>query len=69
MFKTWEEVAKYLSKEYGTFVDWKERFYICPECDEPILEEDWGDREGHFEICPICEFNYATCEYAWDEEF
>ncbi len=58
----WEYVARKVEKEYGAYVDWDERFYICPECGEPIYEADWLDVD--FVIpedgveCPICEFWY-----------
>lgn len=54
----WSNVANSVSNDYGTFVDFKERFFICPECGEPIYENDWNDSD--FEdgtICPICDFN------------
>ena len=51
----WESNAMFAQKEYGAYVDWEERFYSCPFCDEPIYEEDWADEEyGEF-LCPICE--------------
>ena len=50
---SWEEAARYCEDVFGTYVDLEERFFICPECDEPIYEEDY---EGHdFSMCPICE--------------
>lgn len=48
----WETVAFFLEKEYGAYVDWKECFYVCPSCGEPVYEEDF-DFEG---LCPICEW-------------
>ena len=39
------------------FVDWEERFYHCPECGEPVYEDDWYEEELEKFICPICEFN------------
>lgn len=39
---------------YGGYVDWEERFYICPECEEPIYEDDWRDENV---ICPVCGFD------------
>lgn len=54
---TWEERAKIAEKYYGVFVDWEERFYLCPECGEPVYECDWSEEIlGDF-VCPICEFN------------
>lgn len=54
---TWEKVALSLQRECGVFVDWTERFYICPECGEPIYESDWSDEELSMG-CPVCEFCY-----------
>jgi len=50
----WEKIARYCEDEYGIFVDWEERFFICPECGEPIYECDWSADELH--ACPVCEF-------------
>lgn len=54
----WEKIARLIDENYGTLVDLEERFFICPECGEPIYEEDWAD-EDFAQICPIC-------EYSWD---
>lgn len=51
---TWESAAKMCEIVYGIYVDWEERFFICPECDEPIYECDFND----FAICPVCEFKW-----------
>lgn len=50
----WESNAKYVERVYGSFVDWKERFYLCPECGEPIYECDWDENELCDMICPVC---------------
>ena len=50
---TWEQAAEYCYLTFGIQVDYEERFFMCPECDEPIYEEDWGDCD--FSMCPICE--------------
>lgn len=52
----WEANAKLVEEVYGGYVDWEERFYLCPECDEPIYECDWSTLELTKHLCPICEF-------------
>lgn len=51
----WEKNAKTIEEEYGMQVDWEERFYICPECGEPVYEDDWGKSDLVEFLCPICE--------------
>ena len=59
---TWEMVARAVEEETGTFVDWDEEFFICPECEEPIYKCDWRDSDytlgqeftGKY-YCPVCE--------------
>ena len=58
--KTWEEVAKYCEDVFGTYVDWEERFFHCPECGEPLYEVDWDDHD--WTMCPICEFVWEDAE-------
>ena len=53
----WEKNAIEVENVYGGYVDWEERFYNCPECDEPIYECDWSDEELKEHLCPVCEFN------------
>lgn len=54
---SWAMVADTLEQDFGVFVDWDERFFICPECGEPIYEEDWESASGVFSpICPVCEY-------------
>lgn len=50
---TWEKAAKYCEETFGTYVDWDERFFICPNCDEPIYECDFTDHGWY--TCPVCE--------------
>ena len=52
---SWEEKAHFVEKEYGAFVDWEERFYICPNCEEPVYESDWTENDLFGCLCPICE--------------
>lgn len=58
---TWESAAKMCEIVYGIFVDWEEKFFICPECDEPIYECDWYDHHN-WDMCPICETNWEDIE-------
>ena len=51
----WERNAIFCQDEYNTYVNLKERYYICPFCGESVYEEDWSDVDlGNF-LCPICE--------------
>ena len=61
--KNWEKMAHYCSDTYGSYIDWEERFFICPECEEPIYECDYGD-DGQLAMgcCPICEFDFMEEE-------
>ena len=66
--RTWEENAKIIERIYGGLVDWKERFYACPVCGEPIYECDWSNLDL-IEVCPICGFSpendddFEDCDY------
>lgn len=51
----WEKNALLIEKLYGVWVNWEERFYICPECGEPVYECDWEEEDFRRFICPICE--------------
>ena len=53
----WQIVAHHVKAVYGVYVDWKERFFICPNCEEPVYECDWTDEDFSAHMCPICEFN------------
>jgi predicted RNA-binding Zn-ribbon protein involved in translation (DUF1610 family) len=59
MKDVWEKVAHLAEANYGGYVDWKERFFLCPECGEPIYECDWADSDlvnGDEDfMCPVCE--------------
>ncbi len=50
----WEQLAKELEADYDVEVNWEERFYLCPECGEPIYECDWEDEDFVDVYCPIC---------------
>lgn len=65
----WEKNAKYCERTYGAYVDWEERFYICPDCGDTIYECDWTADELTAEICPICGFSRdATFTPVFDDE-
>ena len=51
----WEKNAHDVEYYCGAFVDWEERFYLCPECGEPVYECDWDHYELTTWLCPICE--------------
>ena len=51
----WTENARIIEEVYGGFVDWEERFYICPYCGEPVYECDWTGADLAEFLCPICE--------------
>lgn len=52
----WIDRAEQVEENYGTLVDYTERFYICPECGEPVYEDDWDMEDFEDRICPICGF-------------
>lgn len=64
MKRTWKEFAKFLVDTYGVMAyidnpdeDADENVVYCPDCGEPIYEEDYsynGYDDEPFE-CPICE--------------
>lgn len=54
---TWLEAATYCEEELGTPVNTAEGWFICPDCGEPVYEEDW-DRDWDWERCPICGFEF-----------
>lgn len=56
MNEYWEDMALIVEEVYGVHVDWEERFFICPECGEPIYECDWLGND--LESCPICNFEF-----------
>ena len=57
---TWNEAAEYCENEFGSYVDWDEEFFICPECGEPLYKEDY---ESHrWAVCPVCESAFTEVE-------
>lgn len=55
----WDYIANLVEANYGGEVRWGERFFICPECGEPIYQYDWADSDfldgNDNYICPVCE--------------
>ena len=54
---TWHEAGTYCEEVYGMTMNINEGYFVCPECGEPILEEDW-DEHDDWDICPICGFMF-----------
>jgi len=50
----WRELAHRVDCVYGGYVDYDERFFICPHCAEPIYSYDWEDWDGPEDVCPVC---------------
>lgn len=40
MYTMWEIVAMEMQETYGAMVDFDEKFFICPECGEPVYADD-----------------------------
>ena len=59
-YMTWEDAARFCKKTFGVYVDWEERFFICPECDEPVYFIDW--KNHNWECCPVCECIFEETE-------
>ena len=55
---SWDYVATFVERDYGAYVDWDEEFFECPECGEPLLNEDWPRHD--WDICPICGFEFFS---------
>ena len=54
---SWLEAGTYCEETYGMTLNTTEGWFVCPECGEPILEEDWYNHDD-WDVCPICEFNF-----------
>ena len=60
--KTWAQAAEFCSKEYGSYINYEEKYFICPECGDPIYECDWETYYYFWNLCPVCEFNFVKGE-------
>lgn len=62
---SWYYVAHYVVElTYGGHVDYKEEYFECPECGEPIYKCDYPYIDCGM-LCPICE---CECEDAEGED-
>ena len=52
----WLVTATYCEEEYGISLNTKEGYFVCPECAEPLLFENWPKHD--WETCPICGFEF-----------
>jgi predicted RNA-binding Zn-ribbon protein involved in translation (DUF1610 family) len=59
---SWEKAKEIVDEVYGSgwsLVGEDEDEFICPECEDPILREDYPIldfcRENKTFICPVCE--------------
>ena len=61
----WNEVAKVVENDFGMQVDWEEKFFVCPECQEVVCECDFNkDSVLALGYCPICGTALVEeCEY------
>ena len=57
---SWEKAAKFCEETFGCYADWEERFCTCPECQEPIYEDDFPEHGWH--SCPVCEIGWEDIE-------
>lgn len=62
----WNKAAHYVDEVYDTYVNLEpseneDCFFICPECGDPISDEDFPELELHcgdgveLFYCPVCE--------------
>ena len=55
--KRWKEAAKYCEEKYKVTADYGEKFFMCPECGEPIYASDYPSKKD-WDECPVCDFNF-----------
>ena len=52
----WKELVKLAEQVFDDVVREDDaEFIICPECGEPIYEEDYMENN----LCPCCEFDFS----------
>lgn len=52
---SWFEAGGYCEEIYGMTMNTEENYFVCPECGEPVFEEDWI-KHDEWDKCPICGF-------------
>lgn len=54
---SWNDFVDFCADSYGSVVENDEdsTFIICPECGEPIFEDDYTKNNK----CPCCEFDFS----------
>ena len=60
-FNSWYNAAKFCEETFGSYVEWSENFFICPDCGEPIYLVDWEDHDS-WGTCPVCECVWEEIE-------
>lgn len=68
----WSEVAKVVENDFGMYVDWEERFFICPACQDVIYECDFNKNVvlalGYCPICGAALTEECECENFYEDE-
>lgn len=65
LFNEW---AEYIEKVYGVRYDRKEKFVICPDCEEPLYLCDVGECFLYNGICPICGAKFDDDSEYFDDD-
>jgi predicted RNA-binding Zn-ribbon protein involved in translation (DUF1610 family) len=52
-----DAIATPVVKNGNRYIQPDSKHFVCPECGEPILDEDWAEHDD-WDVCPICGFNF-----------
>ena len=63
---TWHIAATYCEEMYGMGMNTEEGYFVCPECGEPLYEEDY--RRHYWDSCPVCGFIFDV-EESYEEVY
>ena len=56
-------------EEDGGYVDWKERYYICPICGYEVYEDEWSPECLEDNYCPQClDYDEAEDEDEYEDD-